>query len=345
MNRKKLSATSAAVISAVILLLSGTLAWQTRDNQTALNEASDVVNPGGRLHDDFDGENKDVYVENFAKEPIFARIQLGEFLALTNNKGISGAEHINVIIGSENEAGERTYEPHLFGEDQHNRSDEYWTWTTGGQTVYMPTFNLNKDSLEGDVNGTYPGPDGIVTESPNDDRYQDHIVYEPGDTKTGTEIYDGDSNGLDEVGNDFGSLENYVTSGNIVLLEDVTHEAKTTLNAGFISLDAWLDMVEKAGGYDVASHGYYWVYDRDGWVYWSAAIQPGTATGLLLDAIRLHGVMDDSWYYAIEVKAQFVTADDIGKVDGSGFYDPEGGTNPSEKAEKLLELITGEKLT
>ena len=342
MNRKKLTVTLAAVISAAVVLLSGTFAWQSI-SQTALNEASDVINPGGRLHDDFDGENKDIYVENFADEPIFVRIQLSEYLALTNNKGISGAERENVIIGSVDEAGNRSYEVHLFGEDQQNRSDKYWTWTTGGSTIYMPTFNKNKDSLEGDVNGTYLGPDGIVTDLPDDDRYTDYIAYEPGEKATDKEIYDTDSNAVDEVGDAFDRLDNYVAAGNITLL-DATHTAKSTLNAEFISMETWLNMVEQAGGYDVDAHGCYWVYDTDGWVYWSAAVMPDTATGLLLDKIELHGVMDDSWYYAINVTAQFVTADDIGKIDSSGFYDPKGGTNPSAEAEELLELITGEKL-
>lgn len=342
MNRKKLTATLAASASAAVVLLSGTLAWQSV-SQTALNEASDIINPGGRLHDDFNGGNKDIYVENFADEPIFARIQLSEYLALTVNKGVTGAERANVIIGSVDENGERIYEIHLFGEDQHNRSDEYWTWITGGSTVYMPTFNRNKDSLAADVNGTYLGPDGIVTELPNDDRYTDYIEYTMGAVESSVEIYDADANSVDEVADDFSRLDNYVSAGNIVLL-DAAHTARGTLNADFISMAAWLDRVEEDGGYDPTVHGNCWVYDTDGWVYWSGAIEPDTATGLLLDQIKLHGVMDDSWYYAINVTAQFVTADDIGKLNSTGFYDPKGGTNPTESAEKLLELITGEKL-
>ncbi len=342
MNRKKLFAAVASVISAVILLLSGTLAWQSI-GQTTLNEASDIVNPGGRLHDDFDGKNKDVYVENFAEDPIFVRVQLGEYLALTLNKGVSGAEHTNVLVGGEDTTGNRIYEVHLFGEDQSNRADAYWTWKTGGSTVYLPTFNKNKDSLQADINGTYLGPDGIVTDDlATDDRYSDYIEYFRGQEVSGTEIYDTDVNTADEVRDDFQNLSNYVKAGNIALLEGV-HTAKETLPAAFIDISAWLALVEQAGGYDVNVHGHYWVYDTDGWVYWSAPVLPDTATGLLLDEIELHRVMDDSWYYAINVKAQFVTADDIGKTDNSGFYDPDEGPIPSGKAEQLLALITQEQ--
>ena len=63
-NKKRIATSVAAVATAAALLLGGTFAWQSV-NQTALNEASDVINPGGRLHDDFNGSNKDVYVENF----------------------------------------------------------------------------------------------------------------------------------------------------------------------------------------------------------------------------------------------------------------------------------------
>lgn len=338
MHRKKLPLTLAAVTASMAVLLGATFAWQSR-NQTALNESANVVNPGGRLHDDFDGRNKDVYVENFADEPIFARIRLGEYLALTHNKGTAG-ERRTVIIGGTDEAGQPAYEIHRFGAE--NRSDQYWTWETGGSTVYMPTFNKNKDSLIADTNGTYLGPDGIVTDRRDDDRYTDYVAYTPGDTRKGTEIYDADTNALDEVGDDFDDLAGYASAGSIVLKGNVLHTARLTERGALISLSEWLDLVEENGGYDEEKHGGYWVYDTDGWVYWSAAIQPDTATGLLLDGIKLSAVMDDSWYYAIEVTAQFVTADDIGKEDSSGFYDPAMGTAPSRDAEQLLELITGE---
>lgn len=340
MKRQKLPVALTAVISAVAILLCGTFAWQST-SQRALNEGSGVVNPGGRLHDDFDGKNKDIYVENFADEPIFARVQLGEYLALTHNKGIVGAEKETVLVGGRTEGGQRTYAPHKFGGA--NVSDGYWTWRTGGQSVYMPTFNKNKDSLAADVNGTYLGPDGQVTDLPDDDRYEDYIRYEEGAEKTAKAIYDGDSNDLDEVGEalDAASLPAHVSAGHILLLEE-THQARATRCARLISMSAWLAMTEE--GYDPAEHGDYWVYDTDGWVYWSAPILPDTATGLLLDEISLKAVMDDSWYYAIQVTAQFVTADDIGQNDNTGFYDPDGGTKPTSAAETLLERITGTTL-
>lgn len=337
MARKKLPVALTAVISAVAVLLSGTLAWQSV-SQTALNEGADVVNPGGRLHDDFNGENKDVYVENFAEEPILARLRLSEFLAFTHNRGIDGVEAKNVKVGQLDANGNREYETHIFGAD--NTADAYWHWLTGGETVYLPTFNRNKDSLLADVNGTFAGPDGTVTDDPDDDRYQDYRTYTLGQEVGGTEIYDADGNDVDELGSDFDQLDKYVAAGNIALV-DATHTAEQTLSAQLIDMESWLELVERDGGYDEEKHGGYWVYDSDGWVYWSALIRPHTATGLLLDGIALAQVMDNSWYYAIEVTAQFVTPDDTGKSDATGFYDPQGGAPPSPEAEQLLALITG----
>ena len=79
-KKKKLVTAVVAVATAAALTLGGTFAWQSI-SQTALNEASDVINPGGRLHDDFyiddnGNYNADIYVENFAEDEIFARVRL-----------------------------------------------------------------------------------------------------------------------------------------------------------------------------------------------------------------------------------------------------------------------------
>ena len=60
-KKRKKTAAVVATVMAVVLALTGTFAWQSI-SQTAMNETTGEVNPGGRLHDDFDGRNKDVYV-------------------------------------------------------------------------------------------------------------------------------------------------------------------------------------------------------------------------------------------------------------------------------------------
>ena len=351
-NKKRIATSVAAVATAAALLLGGTFAWQGI-NQTALNEASDVINPGGRLHDDFsyteEIKNKDVYVENFADEAIFARVRLEEYFGITMNKGVEGAEKTENIVGDKNEDG--TYNYVVFtGYDSLTDGDvsaggtdaeenPYWTWTTGGETVYMPTFNLDKDSLQADINGTY---DYVDPDTDENDPYGDYVDWSTflgendvegvGATKTANEIYDADTNNVDDDGT--------------TTVDNVTHTAKYTDYAELISMSDWLEKLYETddgeGNYDAGALDNYWVYDADGWVYYSKAI-PGrnddgttNATGLLLDGIKLNQVMDDSWYYAINVVGQFVTADDVGKSDNTGFY-TDGA--PSAEAEELLSAI------
>ena len=337
-NKKRIATSVAAVATAAALLLGGTFAWQSV-NQTALNEASDVINPGGRLHDDFsyteEIKNKDVYVENFADEEIFARVRIEEYFEITMNKG-TPAENNEILIGGEEIDGEgnpvydengeavKTYTTFTNYDSLVNGTLQaavdgdgtaWWSWETGGETIYMPTFNLNKDSLQADINGTYAGPDGTDGENEGDDadRYGDYYEYHDGEEKTADAIYDADGNSIEDDGT--------------TAVSEI-HYAKATGNGELISMADW-----------DGTAGPYWVYDADGWVYWAQPIQPDTATGLLLDNIALNQVMDDSWYYAINVVAQFVTADDLGKTDGTGFYDSEKGTAPSADALALLEAI------
>ncbi|MBQ4650035.1 MAG: InlB B-repeat-containing protein [Firmicutes bacterium] len=435
-SKKKITTAVTAVTLAVALALGGTFAWQSI-SQTALNEASDVINPGGRLHDDFNGENKDVYVENFAEDSIYARVRLEEYFEIITNYGKEGIESSTNVLGSKNDDGTYNYE--LFTDYDNLNGDivsagndtdgtSYWSWQTGGETVYMPTFNKNKDSLKADINGIYAeGHVGTISNrvldlTADDAQYSAYKEYTAGEEKTAEATYDADSNSAEDDG---------------VTEVEETHTAKATGNATLISMEDWLDMnnvsvtaaddpygvapafaqnemailhydknaedaegtiadvqasydsmLDLSDGTGFTREGYrivgwntaadgtgtpyalgeenyvlpqgettlyavweldndqqqepqsqdgYWVYDTDGWVYWSQPIAPDTATGLLLDGIQLNQVMDDTWYYAINVVAQFVTADDVGKADGTGFYVE--GTEPTAEAEALLKTI------
>ena len=351
-NNKKKKAV-AAVAAAAVLLLGGTFAWQSI-SQTALNEASDVINPGGRLHDDFyidnNGDyNSDIYVENFADDDIFARVKLSEYMEVVVNKGVEGAEKVETIVGSKSLKDGKTadseattanlydysYVTHYF--DQENATDEFWAWTAGdadsAQVYYMPTFNKNKDSLVADRNGMYVDRIGGISNR-SQDQYEDWTVWGDGDSKEGIEIYDADSDQDDEVKYDFDNLSTHEADGAIKTVAETHTAALVGETKGLISMDEWLALGEDADKSD------YWVYDTDGWVYWTSPIAKGETTGLLLDSIELKKVMDDTWYYAIEAEAQFVTKDDLGQADGTGFYDTKNGlTVPSDKAEELLKQI------
>ena len=52
-----------------------------------------------------------------------------------------------------------------------------------------------------------------------------------------------------------------------------------------------------------------WVYDTDGYAYWSQRLQGGEATGLLLDEVSIP--FDETYYYAINVIMEYVDVHDL----------------------------------
>lgn len=316
-GKKNLAAVTAAALAAGILI-SGTLAYQSM-NQMAANEVKQNINVGARLHDDFNGTNKDVYVENFA-EPgedakiIFARVRLDEYMEYGAGAGSKPGEpgyqgkQVTVVNADADPKptidDKSTWTTRIPGATIGEAGDDnpFWekvTWTMGGQTIYMPTFNRDNTSLEADINGTLAGtnPDDKIY-------YDDYHAWILGEEKTADATYAGDET-ISE-----------------------THFAANTLTAKVMTMAEW-----KAAG---SLPGDYWVWDTDGWAYWANPIYPGQSTGLLLDSIE---ILEDSaaqMYYAINVVGQFVSQDDTGKGKGTGFY--ADGT-PTADAEMLLEHI------
>ncbi len=304
----------AAVIAAAAILLAGTFAW-TSISQIALNESAGIVNVGGRLHDDFNGENKDVYVENFTDplnggQPIYARIRLDEYMEV-------GPE-----AGDADNAGRRA-EPVIAGTDindvdtwiPHKPTTEcevcetsgtcvihdHWVWEMGGETVFMPTFNKDKDSLKAEINGTYEG-----TTKGDTVYYDDYVTYKEGETISGDASYDDDTNTTDD---------------GIVRTQEEEHVAKKTQKGTVITMNQWIA--------DGKQPGNYWVYDTDGWAYWANPIMPGEATGLFLSNIDMKKNPGEKCYYGINVVGQFATVSDW-------EYFKDGG-EPSTNA---LEVLT-----
>lgn len=331
-NRRKAFAAASAVTLAAVIVLTGTFAWQSM-NQTARNEARGKgLNPGGRLHDDFNGETKKVYVENFGEEAIFARIRMDEYMELGDGAGtkdsvIGNSTAKPLIAAKQTGTGSvsldiddvntwLTHKPGTDSIEDCNAAEpgfhDYFKWTMGGKTWYMPTFDKNKDSLDADVNGTLAGGGTGIP-------YGDYIEYKENDKEWGSAIYDADDNTVQD--------ENVTTARE-------EHTAAETLDAAVITMAKWIE--------DGRNPGPYWVYDVDGWAYWAQPIEPGTATGLLLASIEQIAESDEDWYYSINAVAQFATAGDWGdKTEGTGFYDTSKGTAPTDNAEILLNQIAG----
>ncbi len=300
-----------AAALAAILALSSTFAW-TSFSQQATNEFRAEANAGGRLHDDFSftqaKKNKDIYVENFTSEedgaPIFARVQLKEYLEIGARAGqeepadpaTKGVTRYPEAATMDDTSAWTVYTP----ADTSSIYRERFNWTEGGTSTFMPTFNKNKDSLEADINGSYRDEAGP---------YTNYTEYTDGQTLEGSAIYDADDNAIDEG-------ESGVEGTNFTTQTE-THTAKATGTATVMSMAEW-----KAAG---SAPGPYWVYDTDGWAYWAQAIQPGEATGLLLDNVDLKAPTGDTWYYGIHATGEFVSNGEW-KQDGSSYYMDQAAT-------------------
>jgi len=329
-SRKVRAGITAAILAAAIAL-TGTLAWQSF-SQVTVNEFFENRNPGGRVHDDFNGvENKDVYAENFTDAdhgaPVLVRIRLEEYMEMGEDAGVkrtttdSGGNVITdpsrkatpLIPGADINDTDTWYIHKPDSDTVKDPFHEYWKWDQDGSTLYMPTFNKNKDSLSVDVNGTYVGPDKIFNE---DDPYDDYHKYTPGETKTADAYYDADGDDVDEynpVANPAevpgaGGLKKGdpgVTDPDYQAINE-THTAQSTLNGlGYITMADWV-----AAGKPVCNK---WVWDTDGWFYWPEPLMPQTATGLLLDKVTEIKSPGEKAYYAINIVGQFVDFHSIGE--------------------------------
>lgn len=314
-KKKKISIAVISTILAVVLTFGSTMAWQSI-SQIARNERLLTASLGGRLHDDFDGKNKDVYVENYGDQPIVARIMLKEFMEYGPDSGQpAGADRVPIDPDTAIYAPEK-WKIHTPTTDDLTVCDSklhsHLKYKFGGKTTYLPTFNMNQDSLLPDINGTFKK------------NFEDYVNYaEKPDAVTGNEIYDKDKNNDDEG-------DAAQEGVNITVKKDVSHTPKETLEGTVVSMEAWLANPVP---------GPYWVYDTDGWAYWAQQIEPKTATGLLLDEVSVTNAPGENFYFAIDVICQCTTMEDLGKNNASGFYNAAKGPAPSENAEKLLEKI------
>ena len=90
-HKKQLSAVAAAALT-VAVALTGTYAWQSDQPEWRKTRWPSEGNPGGRLHDDFNGSSKAVYVENFTAPEeggldLFIRVRLDEYLEIGEDAG------------------------------------------------------------------------------------------------------------------------------------------------------------------------------------------------------------------------------------------------------------------
>jgi len=343
-NNRRIAAVMSIVL-AIALILTGTYAWQSIGQQ-ALNQSIGAATPaGGRLHNDMEvmglnfGENewvqnseanKDIYVENFENESrgrdIFVRVRLYEYMEIGDgaklhpgdpNFATRTAE--SIILGADRE-NVATWAPRLPGDDAiSDLFRTYFEWSQGGQKYYMPTFNRDNFSLESDVKGDAIDPHTVPSdETVNSTRRGEDFEY-PADA--GLHDFFETNPTHSALLKTFDPGANGGLGGRIVGTSPVQHTSKETLDADVVHISEWDEEISNV-----------WVLDDDGWAYWAAPLSPSTATGLLLNKIKLINAPELEWFYGIFVDAEMATKNEI----DIAFADL------TPEAEVLLAVITAD---
>ena len=330
-----------ALVLAVAMLLTGTFAWSSI-SQRATNPLEGENYPGGRIHDHFDGENKDVFAENFSDTSIFVRIQLREFMEV--NGEIFGYDTANLVNPDIDDP--RTWIPHIpsgsvancDGAGPGQRFHDYVTWTMGGTTAFMPTFNQRRNNAgmglwtdtSGEAIDWVSSPNMTAVGSPGQTAEWERIV---GGVPSG-DFNDGSANfwSVGDTAEEILFYTDPVTGLPAQTTTPVVHTAQMTqtptpgTNNGVITMAQW------QARSDADRVGNFWVIDADGWAYWAqeGGLPPQEATSLLLSSISM-SEPDGQWFYAIHVIGEFASSSGL----GDWWTDSEFG-EPSDEAEELL---------
>jgi len=308
----RIAVIAAAAVIALATMIGATYAWSTA-NQSALGEMQSSANPGGRLHDDFDGQNRDIYVENFGTQNIFVRARLHEYMETGPGAGVKGEWDAEAARQNSTDKGAylpaennratplvpgsvigdvSTWAVYTPGANQALRG--YWALTTGGSKHYMPTFDKDPDSLRTDFSGT--------------------ATWEEGSThsyKTDNPVHGG-VKGSADGSHSFWSTSPPPTKTDVAYLKNgeartETHKACPTLEGEVVTAADWTAKRN-------SKPGPYWVIDTDGWAYWAQPLEPATATGLLLSEIKPKKEFAEDWYYALFAVCDMVSSSEIDMI-------------------------------
>ncbi len=373
MSMKKKASAAVALTAAAAIALSGTLAYFS--NTTATNEfvgSSKEVTKEVKPHDDFDGENKDVYLENLGDEDVWVRVKLSEDFKISPLYGgdmtyEQGWNHL-VETGTNKPYGEHVHQSTadstdaLICKDGSNFHTNYIGWEMGGEgktflsassKLYLDDTLDNTTGLDAD-NVYWGGDNNSKTVAQDNDGKGVEIIK--AQLTAAKEAYNTDkSEVLSDSEEDNKKLaawlEEKLTDAKVTLAEkekaldekeatgseddpaDVTEEQAAVDAAQKIvdQYEAWVDAqsaLVKAPECTVITMAAYkqlstdaknsfegWIIDTDGWAYWSKALKPGTATGLLLNKLNIQPKLSEEkydWEYDIHVDFEAVDATDIG---------------------------------
>lgn len=278
-NNKPLFAVISAIL-VVALLVGGAFAW-TDFTQSKTNKFKGTTDADVTLHDEFDGINKDVFVENSGTSVVYVRIRLDEYMEIGGKSFVSTADVKD----------KSTWTPHTYEKpsiedceqiDNAHLFHSYYKWEmSGADRKYLP------------------GTPGLVYS-----KLKETTV----DGKT-IEVVDTNPNG---------GLPTLASNAPITMSEFIRLESQAYENMTQTDKNLW-DSKVKAGCWilddtDVPENG-------GAWAYWSQPLAPGTATNLLLDSVtKTSKEPSDDWFYGIDVKLQAVTSNDFEKWNNGADF-------------------------
>lgn len=263
------------VFAAVFVVALGrALAWSDF-TQSQVNRLPGIIDADVTLHDEFDGTDKDVFVENSGSNTLYVRIRLDEFMQIGDVKFEPTADASDPT----------TWTPHTYTGTTPEDCGNISTAAANGE-IYL-FHNYYAWDMNGLDRPYTPGTPGMVyTKLGSDDN-----VYPVDETRQG---------------------HNTAASNPPVLLSTFLHikalvDADTTLSQADAS--AWERIVTGCWVLDDTDEP----KNGGGWAYWSVPLEAGTATNLLLDEVEMITRPDEDWIYLIDVKMQAVTANDFSK--------------------------------
>lgn len=336
-----------------IMGVSGTFAW-TSISQRALNEMSLTKQPGGRIHDDYEGIkgletttrgvgtasegdiNKNIYAENYSNKPLYVRIKLTEFYEAgvgagqytvdptTTTMTPTADNHATVLSNSgldsatlSDRSSWPAYLPNgVLSNGSSSELRQVIQWSLGDAATDRKVYmpTFNQNNMDRSAD--------VTGEAIDEFTWKKNLYYEDS-----SKVLDG-TFGQWSLGETYTStlIKNNGETATPIEVPGVTQTAKETVtpsNGGYMTMTEWVSQGKPTGNF--------WVHDSDGWFYWAAELEPYSATSLLLDHFHVV-VPQDDFYYAIHVISELATEEEVVQWSGKTL-----------NADDLLTAIQGAK--
>ena len=346
-GRKKLLLAIVASALSVALALGGAFAWydiaQHRVNKFRGTAEAEVT-----LHDEFDGVNKHVFVENSGTSTIYVRVRLDEYMQVGSTIFTMDTTKGWKVPDIRNRS---TWIPHTFGDPTKigdcghtdtpgaGRFHDFYQWSMTGSSYEEGNFRAGTPGMVYDR--LLPGTE-LVETMPDAD----------GKMRLRGDLSAADAAIMGNVA--YGTMAPAQAPILLSSLSAVTPAGYATqlgrINAHLASPEPRdpFDNTEPRDGTGMTDLAFYnvfvqgcWLLDDTappeaggGWAYWSLPLKGieynadgtinryGQATNLLLERVDLIQEPQDDWTYRIDVKLQAVTSNDFARWDDASTLAP-----------------------